>query len=76
MDNDLYIDDSNIKDLQYNSFYNDAKEFIAIKKTNLEAMNKLIELQKNDKTMDPEEFEKYFNDLYEKNLKEILKNQK
>ena len=76
MDNDLYIDDSNIKDLQYNSFYNDAKEFIAIKKTNLEAMNKLIKLQKNNKTIDPIEFERYILNLYEKNLKEILKNQK
>ena len=48
------------------------KLLIATKKTNLEAMNKLIELQKNDKTMDPKEFEKYIINLYRKNLDEIL----
>ena len=48
------------------------KLLIATKKTNLEAMNKLIEPQKNDKTMDPKEFEKYIINLYRKNLDEIL----
>ena len=48
------------------------KLLIATKKTNLEAMNKLIELQKNNKTMSPEEYEKYIINLYRKNLDEIL----
>ena len=66
MDNNLYYDD----------LCNAAKEIIAIKKTNLEAMNKLIKLQKNNEIINLIEFERYILDLYEKNLKEILKKQK
>ncbi len=48
----------------------------AAEKINIEVMDKLLKIHENNIIIDPIEFEKYFNDLYEKNLKEILKKQK
>ena len=43
---------------------------------NIKAIDKLLKMHKNNKISEPIEFERYILSLYEKNLKELSKNQK
>ncbi len=51
---------------------NENIKIMAAQKANYIATITLKELQKNNKLIDPIEFEKYIIDLYEENLKEML----